>query len=205
MTSHPIVNVDLDGVCADYVAAFRVFTARRFGLDPEDLPDPSQYDLTTLTGWPYRTPGDYLAAHAEAVAQGLYANLPPIEGAIEALKALDDEGVYLRIVTHRLIVGGLHRRVIDDTARWLDECGIRYMSLCFAGEKDSIGAALHIDDAPDVVRRLRLAGQRVLVFDQLYNRSVEGPRLVSWRDGVSVVLTHLAESSKAVAPRSGHA
>ena len=77
MTSHPIVNVDLDGVCADYVAAFRVFTARRFGLDLEDVPDPSEYDLTTLTGWPYRTHGDYLAAHAEAVAQGLVRNPAP--------------------------------------------------------------------------------------------------------------------------------
>ena len=78
------------------------------------------------------------------------------------MRRLAGEHVYIRIVTHRLFVSGQHRMVVSDTARWLDEQHIPYMSLCFAG--------------------LREVGQHAVVFDQPYNRNLDGPRMTGWDD-----------------------
>ena len=65
----------------------------------------------------------------------------------------------------------------------MDDNGIPYMSLCFAGLKDSIQATVHIDDSPSNVNVLRKVGQHVVVFDQPYNRGLSGPRMTDWSDG----------------------
>ena len=71
--------------------------------------------------------------------QGLYSTMPLIPGAAEAIQKLSDAGAHIRIVTHRLIFGGWHQKVVSDTAAWLEASRIPYMSLCFTGLKDSVG------------------------------------------------------------------
>ena len=66
-----------------------------------------------------------------------------------------------------------------------DSNNIPYMSLCFAGLKDSIQATVHIDDSPANIAVLREVGQHVVVFDQPYNRELGGPRMADW-SGASV-------------------
>lgn len=117
-----------------------------------------------------------------AEADHLYATMRPIPGVAHALRRLAGEHVYIRIVTHRLFVSGQHRMVVSDTARWLDEQHIPYMSLCFAGLKDSIQATVHIDDSPANIATLREVGQHAVVFDQPYNRNLDGPRMTGWDD-----------------------
>jgi hypothetical protein len=47
---------------------------------------------------------------------------------------------------------------------------------------------MHLDDAPHQIESLRVSGQMVLVFDQLYNRHLDGPRVQGWSGVVEHVL-----------------
>ena len=182
VNGYRVLNLDLDGVCADYSGALRDWLVAHGRMDPDVVPSRDEYDLTAAEGWPFAGRDDYLAAHKAAEADHLYATMKPIPGVSRALNRLVDGHVYIRIVTHRLFVSGQHRMVVSDTARWLDEQHIPYMSLCFAGLKDSIQATVHIDDSPANIRVLREVGQHVVVFDQPYNRTLGGPRMTGWDD-----------------------
>lgn len=185
-----VIGLDLDGVCADYTAAIRPYAAQHLGVDPDSLPNPTTYNLVKAN-WGFADGKDYLAAHRAAVEDGLYAKMPIIPGAAEAMQKLSDNGVYIRIVTHRLIMGGQHKRVVADTAAWLDDHRIPYMSLCFTGLKDSIWAHAYIEDSPSNVATLRDRGLHTFVFDQAYNREVAGPRISNWTEGADDVLAYL--------------
>jgi 5'(3')-deoxyribonucleotidase len=180
LEGYRVLNLDLDGVCADYRAAIAEYVVRTRGANPYELGTNDDYHFYTAPGWPIANVEDYLAVHRAAEEDHLYATMPVIPGAPQALRDLSDAHVHIRIVTHRLFVNGQHRFVVSDTAQWLDDNKIPYMSLCFTGLKDSIGATIHIDDAPHNIEVLRDAGQHVVVFDQPYNRNLEGPRLLGW-------------------------
>lgn len=177
-----VLNLDLDGVCADYMGAIRDYLVRHGRMSSDARPRADSYDLVANAGWPFHTPEEYLVVHKAAEAEHLYATMPMIPGADHALQRLSAAHVYIRIVTHRLFVSGQHQRVVADTARWLDEHRIPYMSLCFTGLKDSMQATIHIDDSPANIETLRAVGQHVVVFDQPYNRSLDGPRICGWDD-----------------------
>ncbi|MEO2435411.1 hypothetical protein ABG937_01900, partial [Bifidobacterium catenulatum] len=164
-----VLNLDLDGVCADYKGAIRDYLQRQ-GIDvPERALQTAHYNLIREDGWPFDTLDDYIETHKAAEREHLYATMKPLPGVAQALQRLAGEHVYIRIVTHRLFVSGQHQMVVSDTAQWLDSNHIPYMSLCFTGLKDSMQATIHIDDSPANIETLREAGQHVVVFDQPYN------------------------------------
>lgn len=179
-TGYRVLNLDLDDVCADYTGALRDFLVRTGRMAADSHPGDEYYSLYENEGWPFATPAGYFEAHRDAELDHLYARMEPLPGVAEALRTLAGEHVYIRIVTHRLFVSGQHRMVVSDTARWLDEQGIPYMSLCFTGLKDSMQATVHIDDSPANITALRQAGQHVVVFDHPYNRRFAGPRMADW-------------------------
>lgn len=190
-----IVGLDLDGVCADYTDGFRRFWARHRGIEPNELATPPSYSLVSA-GWGFNTTEDYLRHHRTAVNEGLYQNLPVITGAPEAAQAIAKAGAHIRIVTHRLIFGGSHEKIVSDTAKWLDQAQIPYMSLCFTGLKDSVGAHVYIDDSPSNVQALRAMNFETFVFSQPYNRQVTGPRINDWESGAAQVIAYLAETNE---------
>lgn len=62
-------------------------------------PIPTTYEMTEADGWPFPDASDWLAAHTAAETDRLYARMPVIQGAPEALRELDRAGVDIRIVT----------------------------------------------------------------------------------------------------------
>jgi 5'-nucleotidase len=89
--------------------------------------------------------------------------------------------VWIRIITHRLLFNGLHEPSAADTAVWLDQHDIPYRDLCFIGDKAMVGADLYIDDSPHNIVNLREAGRTAVVFDQRYNRHLDGPSVRAGR------------------------
>lgn len=185
---HPmILDVDLDGVCANYSAGLKQYLIDTHQLDPHAHVETNQYTFTKQDGWPFDKADDYLNAHTNAERHHLYRHLPMIEHANTGLKRLAENGVHIRIVTHRLFVSHMHRLVVSDTAHWLDAHNIPYMSLCFTSLKDTLHATAHIDDAPHNIKTLINAGEHVVVFDQPYNRDIKDdvnktPRMHDWSD-----------------------
>jgi 5'(3')-deoxyribonucleotidase len=197
-----VLGVDLDGVCADYESALRTSVAARRGVDPATLP--AQAVTGHFREWGLSAEG-FREAHRIAVIQDrIFRTMAPYPGVAEALWRLSDAGVWIRVITHRLLFNGLHETSAADTAVWLDQHDIPYRDLCFIGDKATVGADLYIDDSPHIILALREAGRTALVFDQLYNRHLDGPRAGSWADVEPLVLDRLDDGSRPSGRGTGH-
>ncbi|MEX1164346.1 MAG: hypothetical protein WEB03_12280 [Nitriliruptor sp.] len=181
-----VLGVDLDAVCADYEGAFRTSVVRQMGLDPERLLPQTRWDAYSEWGLTFE---QFEEAHRRAVLEDrMFRHMDPLPGVSEALWRLSDEGVWIRIITHRLIFNGAHEVSAADTAWWLDHHRIPYRDLCFIGDKPHVGADVYIDDSPTNIASLRATGRTVLVFDQSYNRDIAGPRVSAWSEITAYVL-----------------
>ncbi len=187
-----ILGVDLDGVVADHTRRFREIMAEIRGVDPESMSLDRSWDFSE---WGF-APGEYAEFHRIGVMEHhMFRTMQLIEGAADVLWRLSDAGIWIRIITHRLYVHWGHAKAVADTATWLDGNRIPYRDLCFLGAKPQVEADAYIDDAPHNVAQLRAAGNTVIVFDQPYNRELEGPRAGDWSDVEALVMglaaTHL--------------
>lgn len=191
-----MLGVDLDGVCADYEGAFRGSVAAQLGVDPTDLPP--QVAFGAYEEWGL-TPERFELAHRHAVLEDrIFRTMAPLPGVSDALWRLSDAGVWIRIITHRLLFNWAHETSAADTAAWLDRERIPYRDLCFIGDKATVGADLYVEDSPSNVLRLRAAGRTVIVFDQRYNAHLDGPRARSWDEVVTLVLDELGARQRNV-------
>ena len=185
-----ILGVDLDGVVGDHTYRFREILAELRGIDAETLPLERSWDFAE---WGLG-PDEYAHYHRIAVMEhDMFATMPVMPGAAEALWRLSDAGIWIRIITHRLYVHWGHAKAIGDTAAWLDQHRIPYRDLCFLGAKPQVEADAYIDDAAHNVTALRDAGNTVIVFDQPYNRALAGPRASTWAEVESIVADLAAE------------
>jgi 5'(3')-deoxyribonucleotidase len=187
-----VLGVDLDGVCADYTTAFAEVVAAERGCAPGDLPLGRSWDFAE---WHLDELGGFERLHRLAVLEKrIFRDMPAIEGCAEALWRLSDAGVWIRIITHRLVVHWGHQIAVGDTVAWLDEHNIPYRDLCFLGRKPEVEADLYIDDAPHNVEALRAAGNQVIVFDQPYNTHVAGLRAHTWTEIEEIALGRMADA-----------
>lgn len=184
-----VLGVDLDGVCADYESALRASVAARRGVDPSTLP--AQETTGHFAEWDLSLDGFREAHRIAVLEESIFRTMAPYPGVAEVLWRLSDAGVWIRIITHRLLFNGLHEASAADTAVWLDQHDIPYRDLCFIGDKATVGADLYIDDSPHIIEALRRAGRTAIVFDQRYNRHLDGPRVTSWHEVEPLVLDRL--------------
>lgn len=185
-----VLGVDLDGVVGDYENAFRAHVSKAKQVAPESLPPMRTWSFAD-SGWGIGSDEEFYELHAEAVRNGMFLTMDVIDGASEQLWRLSDAGVHIRIITHRMVVKGTHGVAAGDTARWLDMHQIPMRDLCFIGDKPQAGADLYVDDAPHNITNLRAAYGRqdaAVVFDQPYNRHLDGPRATNWVDLADYVL-----------------
>jgi 5'(3')-deoxyribonucleotidase len=186
-----ILGVDLDGVCGDYSGALRQVVALEKGVDVASLAEQASWDFLE---WGL-APGEFGQLHRKAVLEHrIFRSMPPVEGAADALWRLSDAGVWIRIITHRIYGNWGHAVAVGDTVAWLDSVGIPYRDLCFLGAKPQVEADCYIDDAPHNVEALRASGAYVIVFDQLYNRHLDGPRAADWTEVEELVGARVADS-----------
>lgn len=175
-----VLGVDVDNVLADYTGGLRKVIADVRGDDPADLPDPSHWAHYEEWGLDADSFNDW---HRRAVVEHrMFRWLDPIPGAADVLRRLSDQGVRIRIITHRLYLPGMHALAASDTVEWLDEHDIPYWDLCMVARKGDVGCDLYVDDAPHNIQALRDIGRPVIVYDWPYNRELEGPRARSWAD-----------------------
>lgn len=178
------IGLDLDGTTADYhrglwrwLCAVRGTPGRPF-VPLSDYTDFAQWGLDRTL---------FTQAHQTAVADGLFVELDVLDGAAEALGALAGDGVTIRVVTARAQWSDGQSRAYADTARWL--CGanpqgaiIPHDEIMFTSRKHVADCDVWIDDAPDQIAALHatVGPDRVIVFDQPYNRGMAGQRATSW-------------------------
>lgn len=178
-THDRVLGVDIDNVLADYTGGLRRVVAQDRAVPPATLPTP--------TRWNYDEWGldedSFHEFHRKAVTEHrMFRDLDPIPGGARVLQRLSEQGVRIRIITHRLYLSGTHEVVASDTVEWLEKHDIPYWDLCMVAKKGDVGCDLYIDDAPHNVQALRDIGRKVIVFDWPYNRHLDGPRATSWDD-----------------------
>jgi len=185
-----VLGVDLDGVCADYTSAFRTVVASEWGVPEDSLTDEVSWDFVE---WGLDRDA-FLSLHRTSIQEHrMFRDMPAIPGASDALWRLSDAGVWLRIITHRLVTNWGHQTIVSDTVEWLDTKRIPYRDLCFLGRKPEAQADAYVEDAPHNIEALRASGNTVIVFDQPYNRSLPGPRARDWDEVEELVADLVAQ------------
>jgi 5'(3')-deoxyribonucleotidase len=114
--------------------------------------------------------------------------MEPIKDAPAVLRKLSNQGIRIRIITHRLFLKYSHKESITQTVDWLDNNDIPYWDICFMNDKGAVGAHVYIDDAPANVIRLREQGHRTIVFTNSTNRLLPGPRADTWKETEHLVM-----------------
>ena len=178
---HPsfVLGLDLDGTCADFYGRMREIAAEWSGVPLESLPVEPEWSLES---WGI---GDsqYETFHRFAVTQrNLFETMAPLPGASQVIRRLANEGVRIRIITHRLVISYFHETAVSQTVRWLDHHGIPYWDLCFMREKGDVDADLYVEDSVTSINRLVASQADVLVITNGPNRGLEGSfdRAGSW-------------------------
>lgn len=123
----------------------------------------------------------------------MFRDMPVIPGASEVLWRLSDQGIWIRIISHRLYVNWGHATAAGDTADWLDRANIPYRDLCFIGAKSALHADLYIDDGPHNIEAFQSDNRKVIIFDQPYNRHLPGMRAHTWDDVERFVIEAVTE------------
>lgn len=187
-----VIGVDIDAVCADHNEEFRKYVAADLGVTPEDLGD--------VEDWHYNSWGldreDFLRIHPDAVRRGLFRDMKPMPNVANTLRELNDAGAHIRIITHRLYVKGNHEPAVVQTGQWLEKNNIPYNDLCMIEDKYAVDADIYIDDSPTNINNLRsMTGKPVVIFDQVYNRDLPGPRISNWSEMFGTVMRETGRES----------
>lgn len=136
---------------------------------------------------------------------------PPREGAVDAIKHLNEEGHQLyeitarKFVTKRNLLGMYSRHLLF---QWYKRYGMHFKEIILCSEEHSseeklagcirAGVKLMVEDKPEVVELLDKNNIRVLMFDAPYNREMKGKnvtRVYSWED-VEKYIKEMDESTE---------
>ena len=199
-----VFGVDLDGVCADFYGMMRPIVADWLGVDVEML-SPTDFEYG-LKAWGVRDGVHYQRIHRYAITQRrLFLDVEPIPGAGPALRRLAEDGVHVRVITHRLFIPHFHQQAVTQTVEWLDKHGIPYWDLCFVADKVEVGADLYVEDTPKNIESLAMLDKPVIVFTNPTNRDLEvgDMRADTWQDVEDIVRRFVALSGKSIDPATG--
>ncbi|MCL2441405.1 MAG: 5'-nucleotidase [Treponema sp.] len=181
-----IFGVDLDGVVGDFYGAVRTIAAEWLNKPLESLTPEVSFGLGE---WGIDELGGYDRLHRFAVTQrNIFGDMKPIEHAPAILRKLSNQGIRIRIITHRLFLKFSHRTTITQTVDWLDNYDIPYWDICFMNDKGAVGAHVYIDDAPENINNLRKLGCKTIVFSNSTNRELPGPRANDWFEVEKIVM-----------------
>jgi 5'(3')-deoxyribonucleotidase len=181
-----ILGVDLDGVVGDFYGAIRKIAAEWLDRPLDSLTTEVTFGLDE---WGITEFGGYNRLHRFAVTQrNIFRDMEPIKNAPMVLRKLSNQGIRIRIITHRLFLKYSHRTSITQTVDWLDNYDIPYWDICFMNDKGAVGAHVYIDDAPENIISLRKQGCKTIVFSNSTNRHLGGPRANDWLEVERLVM-----------------
>ena len=176
-----LLLVDQDNVLADFTRV--IYTEMCARGHRELAPPPAKQSTYPLEDhYPPELLGELKAIYT---AEGFFRSLPPIEGAVQAVKEMVSEGIDVRICTHPIQA---YRNCVGEKYEWVERhLGAAFTTrMILTRDKTIVAADGLIDDNPDITGS-RTPTWRHIVFDQPYNRNVEGPRLIGWTNWRSVI------------------
>lgn len=180
------VGFDLDGTVVDVSKLYHDFNqwCVRRGVVDRTI-DKSKYPFDD------QFPGlarSELDAFNESIASRWTKEYPIRPGVQELFKALLEAGVEPVFITARGTIGGYgdysDAQAIDDTKAMLYKAGLSEYEVYFTNNKvltmSQNGVSVLIDDSPDELR-LAKKSHKIMIFDNEYNRDVEGERIYNFK------------------------
>lgn len=172
-----LVLLDMDGVLADFL-----------GLLHQEMED-AGFPLDISERRQFYSAPEYHARFGAQAAElartiihspGFFAELPPIEGALDSVHELVAHGHDVMLCTSPLL-GSLWSA--SEKYAWVHRhLGEEYLAkMVLTTDKTVVAGSVLVDDNPLITGRSTPTWQHV-VFTQPYNLEVEGPRLNSWND-----------------------
>lgn len=168
-----LILIDQDNVLADFEAAFNSAWVASGHLFPAIPLDRRRT---------FRVRDDYPAELLEAVEAiylrpGFYRDLPPVPGAIEAVRAFQEAGHEVAICTSPL---DQYQHCLTEKYEWTEHhLGIKFVSrMIVTKDKTLIHGDWLIDDNPEI-KGIRKPDWVHVIYEQPYNQHVQGPR-ISW-------------------------
>mmetsp|Transcript_58077 Transcript_58077/g.131311 ORF Transcript_58077/g.131311 Transcript_58077/m.131311 type:complete len:225 (+) Transcript_58077:14-688(+) len=197
-SSERVVLVDMDGVLCDFEAQF---LGRWRSAYPDARWVPLAERRTHYVDMDPSGAYDTRRSHAVIKEPGFYDTMPPIEGSVEAVLALEAElGVEVRICTSPFGSGDDATRCEQEKKAWVKRhLGEHWLSegkfLCLK-DKTSVPGTLLIDDKPTPEKHWRLRSSqpswRHVVFTQPFNSDDpecdSKPRMDGWARWRDVLL-----------------
>jgi len=171
-----IILVDQDGVLADFEGEF----LRRWQKKYPDLPYVPYEQRSSF--YLYDDYPKELRRQIEDIyfARGFFGSLPPIDGALEAIKAMKKEGYIVKICTSPLTG---NKDCLTEKHNWIEKhLGKEWIrDLIISSDKTLVYGDYLIDDKPDIHGTLVPSWEHI-VFDTPYNRSVNNGkrRINNW-------------------------
>lgn len=135
--------------------------------------------------WLDRTEEEQDAIRTVMNYPGFYADLLPMEGAVEAFKEAEAEGYEVFFLSAPWIT---NPTCASDKYNWIERVfGEGYGNkLILAKDKTVVSGDILFDDKDPILNKERASWTQVY-FDQPYNRDAEGFRIYNWSDWRSVV------------------
>lgn len=179
------ILVDIDGTIADFNGEFD----RRYKkLYPDEIFIPSENRKT------FHIESSYPKELADKIVDifhepGYFRSLQPIEGAIDALHMLDGKGYKIFLCTAPLTnAHGSMQEKVDWVKEHLGKRWIKKMII--TDDKTLVRGSILIDDKPDI-KGLVAPDWQQLYYDQPYNRSCGGERMIHWKFCEGILNTYM--------------
>jgi 5'-nucleotidase len=174
------ILIDQDGVLADFEDRFYQIWKERGPCPPIDPSRRKQFYAQ------YDYPKEHFNFGMEIMAEpGFFLDMKPIDGAIEAVKAMASSGHELFICTSPL---DDYRFCVPEKSAWVEKyLGPEFVKkMIFTKDKTMVSGDILIDDRPDITGVMSPVWQHI-IFDAPYNRNVPAPRLWHWEDWYQVI------------------
>jgi 5'-nucleotidase len=173
----PILLIDMDGVIADFYGHFLSIWREKYPdrvyVKPEDV---TAFYLETLY------PAEYSQDILDILrAPGFFANLPPMPGAIEALKKLDEEGKFEIYLCSTPDSDSVNHNCASEKMRWVERhLGKKWVKdVILTHDKTLVQGDFLIDDKPNI-NGLRKPSWMQIMFQHAYNKDVYGFHMNGW-------------------------
>ena len=193
-----VLGVDLDGVCADFMAGLRPIAAEWLNVPVDNLTEAPSYNAPE---WGLDGAGGFNDLYEYAVTRrDLFANLPPVPNASLVLRRLwTSKKPRIRIITHRLYFEGYHRAAINQTVHWLDRWAFPYWDICFMKRKDAVEADVYVEDSESNIKDLRAKNKYTIAFMNSTNAqcAFADPCAGDWGDVERIVLNRIGADASA--------
>ena len=176
-----LILLDQDGVLADFETEFLNRWRERYPTRPfVSINDRKAFYLRD--DYPKELWSDIRALQTE---KGFIEALPPIEGAIAAIRYLENLGHDVRICTTPL---SDYENCVAEKFVWVERHLGREWTrrIIMAKDKTLIIGDILIDDRPSVEGTMKPSWQHV-IFDTPYNQAADGKRLRGWANVQSLI------------------